>query len=293
KSLKIREKIGDRRGQATSLNNIGAVHGRLGDYPQTLEYYAKSLKIYEEIGAREGQATSLNNIGVVQDTIGDYPKALEYYTKSWKIQEETGDRKGQATSLNNIGYVHDSLGDYPQALEYYAKSLKIREEIGDREGQTLSLNNIGRIHLDRGEYDEARLHFTQCEKIAREIGSKEILRRASISLGELEIGQDSEGCSRQRAREYAGQALHLAQDLNSKSGKAEALLLQGRIEKDEDKFKEVLAIFKELKQPLETAKACYYYGQALGRLEKTEEAREIFEKLGAKGWLAKIDANDG
>ena len=86
-----------------------------GDIPKALEYYHKSLKIREEIGDKKGIANSLNNIGYIYDVQGDIPKGLEYYHKSLKIREEIGDKKGIAMSLNNIGYIYNSQGDIPKA----------------------------------------------------------------------------------------------------------------------------------------------------------------------------------
>ncbi|MDP2807631.1 MAG: hypothetical protein Q8O74_05790 [bacterium] len=77
--------------------------------------------------------------------------------------------------------------------------------------------------------------------------------------------------------------------MNSKIGRAEALLLQARIEISGDKFQEAITVFEELNQPMETAKAWYYYGQVMFDKALLNKARDIFEKIGAKGWLAKID----
>jgi tetratricopeptide (TPR) repeat protein len=81
--------------------------------------------------------------------------------------------------------------------------------------------------------------------------------------------------------------------------------LQGRIEakqglsrylrRADEKFKEAIEIFEELRKPFELGKSYYYYSEFLknnGEIEKAREyikkAEEIFEKIGAKGWLRKL-----
>jgi len=108
----------------------------------------------------------------------------------------------------------------------------------------------------------------------------------------LEIAQSTDDLHLQKSREYADKALKIAGKLQSKNGTAEALLLQARIEKNERKFNEALEIFKSLKQPMEIAKACYYYGRALGKPDRIREARDIFGRLGARGWIERIDSAD-
>jgi tetratricopeptide (TPR) repeat protein len=72
------------------LNNIGAIYKAWGKYDQAIEYYKRSLKIREEVGDRKGEGVTLNNIGGVYDAWGKYDQAIEYYKKSLKILEEIG-----------------------------------------------------------------------------------------------------------------------------------------------------------------------------------------------------------
>jgi len=172
RSLKIREEIGDKKGIAASLYNIGNIYLRQGNYPQALDYHQRSLKIEEEIGNIEGIAGSLGNIGLIYSEQDNYPKALDYYKRSQKIQEEIGDEIGIVTTLGNIGFNYRKQGNYLKALDYYERSLKIQEEIGDKKGRANSLANIGNIYFDQGSYTKAMGYYTQSLTIKEEIGDK-------------------------------------------------------------------------------------------------------------------------
>jgi class 3 adenylate cyclase/Tfp pilus assembly protein PilF len=171
-SLRIQEQIGDQKGIAACLNNIGLIFVNHGDYPKALENYIQGLKIEEQIGDQKGIAQSLNNIGIIYNNQADYPMALEYYTQSLKIKEEIGDQKGIAASLNNIGLIYQSLGDYPQALDYYTQSLKIKEQIGDQMGIAPSLHNIGNIYEFQGDFPKALDYYNQSLQIKERIGDQ-------------------------------------------------------------------------------------------------------------------------
>ncbi len=58
---------------ATTLNNIGIVYNRKGDYQQALENYTKSLKIKTKISRDDSidVAMTFNNIGNVCRNKGD------------------------------------------------------------------------------------------------------------------------------------------------------------------------------------------------------------------------------
>src|SRR5664279_1774827 len=94
----------------------------LGDLDGALADYQQALTIHREVGDRAGEATTLNNIGHVHNVRGDQDTALTYYQQALPIQREVGDRRGEATTLNNIGLVHSSRGDHGTALTYYQQA---------------------------------------------------------------------------------------------------------------------------------------------------------------------------
>jgi tetratricopeptide (TPR) repeat protein len=68
------------------------------------------------VGNRGGEATTLNNIGLLYSELGEKQKALEYYSQSLPLRRATGNRRGEATTLNNIGLVYSELGEKQKAL---------------------------------------------------------------------------------------------------------------------------------------------------------------------------------
>ena len=75
-------------------------------------------------------ATSYNNLGVVHDKLGDFEKAKEYHQLALNItQKKLGAENVQvATSHNNLGLVHQKLGDFEKAKEYHQLALSIRQK---------------------------------------------------------------------------------------------------------------------------------------------------------------------
>lgn len=185
RSLKTREKIGDKKGVAKTLNNIGVIYKNQGDIGKALTYYGKSLKIREEIGDKKGIALSLNNIGVIIKNQGDIENALNYYVRSLKIREELGDKQGIAVSLNNIGIIFKHRGDSWKALEYYERSLKIWEETRDKQGIAFCLINIGDIYLKQENYPKALESTTKSLILSRGLGYPENIQNAAQLLTDI------------------------------------------------------------------------------------------------------------
>ncbi|WP_396442845.1 tetratricopeptide repeat protein, partial [Limnospira sp. PMC 1042.18] len=74
--------MGDRRGEATTLNNIGGVYSDLGEKQTALDYYNQALPLSRAVGDRRGEATTLNNIGFVYYYLGEKQTALDYYNQA-------------------------------------------------------------------------------------------------------------------------------------------------------------------------------------------------------------------
>lgn len=183
RSLNIREEIGDKKGIAASLFNIGNIYLRQSNFPQALEYNQRSLIIEEEIGNKEGIANSLGNIGYIYSLQGNYTKALDYLLRSLKTREEIGDKIEITNSLGNIGFNYKEQGNYPKALEYYKRGLKIQEEIGYKKGTGNSLNNIGEIFYEQGNYPKALDYLLRGLKFQEEIGDKNGITISFINIG--------------------------------------------------------------------------------------------------------------
>jgi len=152
---------------------------------KAVDYYHKSLKIFEEIGDKKGMAYCLNNIGLLYNNQGETQKGLEYFHKSLKLREEIGDNKGVASSLNNIGFAYENQGDISKGLEYYHKSLKVQEDISDKRGIANTLNNIGSIHLYMGNIGEAKEYTHKSMKLAEGLGFPENIKRAAGLLSKI------------------------------------------------------------------------------------------------------------
>jgi len=281
-----------------------------------------------EIEHKRIKANGFNSLGAIFWTKGEYDKALELYQKYLRISEELGDRQGIGKASNNLGTVYSDKGEYDKAIELFRKYLRISEEIGDKRGIGIASFHLGGLFLELGELKKAEEHLLVAKKVLTEIGDKFFLIDAFTEIAELKIKQNfiiealkyadnafklaqELGSKHDKARALLMQARIFYQGLLRGIKGDRGLSGVGadtRWHIADMKFKEAIKIFEELKQPFEIAKAYYYYGEMLksetlkqvqgdsGRKggkkkanEYLQKAREIFEKIGAKGWLKRVN----
>jgi CHAT domain-containing protein len=115
--------VGDRAGEATTLNNIGFVYSALGQNQKAQEYYEKALPIFQEVGYRVGEAATLNNIGGMHSALGQKQKALEFFEETLLIVQEVGYHDGEAKALSNMMFCLEDLKSTPFSIFYGKQSV--------------------------------------------------------------------------------------------------------------------------------------------------------------------------
>ena len=100
KSLAIKREIGDRQGEAGSLNGLGAI-ARI-EVTSLKLFQKKSGYLQKLVQTRRGK--SLGNLGLIADTRGDLAEA-ERFWKVWLSEREIGNRQGEADSQGNLGLI--------------------------------------------------------------------------------------------------------------------------------------------------------------------------------------------
>ena len=74
----------------------------LGEKQKALDFYNQALPISRAVGDRGGEAGTLNNIGLVYSALGEKQKALDFYNQALPLMRAVGDPYGEVTILDNI-----------------------------------------------------------------------------------------------------------------------------------------------------------------------------------------------
>ena len=185
KSLKIKERVGNKKEISITLNNMGIVYKNQGDFTKALENYFKALKIDEELKNKRGIATKYGNIGVVYFEEHDHPKALQYWLQALKLDEQLNNKTGIARHLGNIGNVYYDQLNYTQALKYYTRALKINQELDRKNGIAIWLGNIGSVYIKQKKYVEAESYLLRSLKLSDSIHALNLEKDQFGNLSDL------------------------------------------------------------------------------------------------------------
>jgi len=164
----VRE-LGDRRGEAWVLNNLGMVLGQQHD-DGAIGYFEQALAIHRETGERRDQGQAANNLAFCYLILGRHEEAVPALLDALQLQRELGRRYGEGVALCNLGEAYLELGQHDKAIAASQEALVIVREVGSERYVGYVLYNLGRAHLDLGELTEAVSLFEQALAIHRSTG---------------------------------------------------------------------------------------------------------------------------
>ncbi|GIW35453.1 tetratricopeptide repeat protein [Meiothermus sp.] len=154
-ALATRRALGDRRGEAITLNNLAVSARDQADYPR-VEYYARlSLAIAQEIGDRNLEALGLMNLGVVLRGQSQNEAAKAHFQLSLAIFSELGEKRSVAALHNYLGNLAQEQGYWQEARQLYQQSLELNQELGDFWGLGISTHNLANLWCEQQEYTRA------------------------------------------------------------------------------------------------------------------------------------------
>jgi tetratricopeptide (TPR) repeat protein len=138
-SLTRYRELGDKRGIALLLNNLGAISLAKGHPAAALPYLEESLPLSREIGHHRIVALALLNLATIWQGEGDFARAKSYYEESLSVRRELGDEVGIGRVLEGLACVAMEEGDADTALHRFEESIAVRRKHEDRDGLASSL----------------------------------------------------------------------------------------------------------------------------------------------------------
>ena len=165
----------DKKGNkyTASLNNLGSVYSKIGDFKEAELLYEEAIDIQRKISKGEERDTALSanlgNLAALYKAQGDYGKAKSLYEEALKINETVfgEDNPETARSINNLGTVFEYLGEHADAESYYLKALDIRKRhlLENHPEIASSFNNLAVLYEKTPKHRDVEPFYLHAIKI--------------------------------------------------------------------------------------------------------------------------------
>ncbi|MGW0842499.1 AfsR/SARP family transcriptional regulator [Streptomyces sp. NPDC002787] len=187
--------VDDRLGIAAALNVQGTARVHRAEYTEATHCFRTALVIHRELRDRHGEAIAWNNLGDIRLALGLHEEALYYYEHALVLMHEIGGKKELAILDTNIGAVYSATGQPERALACFRRALASHRACGDAIGEVNTLISLGDTCASSGRTADALAHFGAAEEVARRIDNPYERQRALLGIADTHYAERRWGIS--------------------------------------------------------------------------------------------------
>lgn len=116
-ALRRARNTGDHSAAAAELTSLAELEVLTGSYLAASASLADALHLFRELGNELGEASALNELGALRQLNGDLPAAesATCHQQALRIYRSLGSKHGEASALNELGNVQHAMAGYPAA----------------------------------------------------------------------------------------------------------------------------------------------------------------------------------
>jgi tetratricopeptide (TPR) repeat protein len=141
--------------EANSFKEEGIRVFRFGEYEEAAQSFEKARELYEGLGDQKGLAEMLNNLGAVRTQQEQWDNAARAFDQAKSVFAGLEDKDGEAQTLGNMGTMYRNQGDKEAAVEHLKLAVDLFSEVADRQKQAATLRLISQIRLGQARWLEA------------------------------------------------------------------------------------------------------------------------------------------
>jgi predicted ATPase/class 3 adenylate cyclase len=182
RGLAVWRELGDTRGIAEALNNLGDVSRLRGDRARSKDYIEESLGLFRSLADRRGTAHALILSAELAADDGDLVRARSLFEESVPLFEAVQDRRGLSHALVGLGGILTRQGNDRRAEALYGRSLELAEELGDKHAVATALRSLGAAAHHRQDHARARSIYQDCVTRFREMNDSFCLARSLVGF---------------------------------------------------------------------------------------------------------------
>jgi diguanylate cyclase (GGDEF)-like protein len=172
-AVAIRAELKDRIAMSKSINNLGQVQRKIGNYEKAIDHYQESLAMKGTDDA-SGRTNTLVNLALVYKEMRDYEKALRLLEQALDIAKQSNYLQGQAFARRSIGETQLEMQQLPEALTNLLQAAEYYELVSYRKGTAFAYASIGQVYEGLGNFPQALSYYEKAIGIAEKIEQRKL-----------------------------------------------------------------------------------------------------------------------
>lgn len=193
------EALGDDPFIAMTLNCLGSLHVRRGEYAQAVARLERGLEIAKRVGDLHVQALCRVNLGEGFQAQDDTGGALPHLWEAARLAEETGARSLAHYICGVLVATTLAQNDLDAAQEYAGRAWAAAEALGNPRDLGVAAGLLGQVASARGDWDSAEAHFVRAFEWLRDVEHRFDRAQAHRHYGQMLLQRGEAYAERGRA----------------------------------------------------------------------------------------------
>ena len=158
--------------RARALAAAGRLAWVSDNCPECGKAQEEALSIFREIGDTRGTAIALTDLGSLALDAGDLEKARALFDEAGALPAEIADPRVTAHVRHNRALLASGERDFASACALEEEALALYRKLGDTWQSIILNWSVGINAAVLGRFDEARAHFSECLTVGLELGNR-------------------------------------------------------------------------------------------------------------------------
>ncbi|MEU5697632.1 ATP-binding protein [Streptomyces aurantiacus] len=148
--------LGDEHGLSDSLANLASLHRRQGAHTEALDLQLRALDVYRRTGATRKVGITLRSMAKTETELGRTADATGHATEATTLFSALGLDLDIAQSAYTLGLARQRGGDEVSATRAYEQAIEFGRRAGSRYEEARALRQLGFLDAAAGRVDAAR-----------------------------------------------------------------------------------------------------------------------------------------
>lgn len=152
---------------------------------KALAVFKRKRDIYAEIGDRNGEARSLNRISNIYYILGENEAVLELKEEALELSRDVGDHFGVVRTMEDIASLYRRSGNNQKALQYLLDAVKLAEQEGLAEPAGRLYLHLGKFHKEQRQFKKSAHYLHKAVDLFKKNSLIRWLDNVYLELGDL------------------------------------------------------------------------------------------------------------
>lgn len=147
------------------------------EYETAVAAFSETREVWRQLGDRRGEASALMDLGVAHQRMGNLADAQLAYEEALELFDAMGDDTGKATVMGNLATLMKRRGAADQAEALLQKAADMFYELGKDDYEADTLRLLAQVQLQRGAYLDSLMTYNRAlARMSQLTGAQKFLR---------------------------------------------------------------------------------------------------------------------